>query len=126
MVDIAVRPWDTDTDVGSCRNAATVCRAARFCWKDVPWLGGCVWPDGCGEEAVVANREKRDWRSLACVLLAPGVVAGNAERRGGGGGLLPAAGVGCGGDGVLPIPKAGTEMPAAPSRLIAPWFSMPD
>lgn len=45
------------------------------------------------------------------------------DRVGGGGGVLPPAGWLVA---PVPMPNPGTEIPAAPSRFIAPWFSRPE
>ncbi len=63
----------------------------------------------------VENRENRDWSSLSCKVFV--VEAAGA-------GLCEGDVVAGGGRGVFgfdpPIPKPGTETPAAPSRLSAP------
>lgn len=103
--------------------AAAVFNAACFSAHVVPWLGAAGAATGSlRPEALVLNREKRPCRSLRWPLYdfaddSPpvGVDADVAvgERAGGGGG---------GAADFPPIPKPGTETPAAPRRLMAPWL----
>lgn len=118
---------DSDTELGFFLKSVMVLRAACFCAHVVPWLGGggdAAVPDEF-EPDPTPSLEKRDCSSLlmppdggsACLGLLP---------RGGGGGCkglplplpLPLAPP-------PPMPSPGTDTPAAPSRLSAPWLRNP-
>jgi hypothetical protein len=104
-----------ETDEGSFRNAVAVLNAACFWAKDVPSVGA----SGLGEEEDV-SREKRDWSSLTWAELL-------RDAGGGGDGLGVESRAGGGTAGLLfpPTPKPGTDTPAAPNLLNAPWFKIP-
>lgn len=106
MVEKAARASVVDTAPGSCRNAAAVRSAACFSANVVPWLGG---GGASGLAAAVPSLENRDCSSFIC---APAPAEGVAPAEGG-------ATRG------FPMPSPGTETPAAPSLLMAPWFTSP-
>lgn len=92
----AARASPADTDPGFCRNAAAVDSAARFCSVVVP-CSGTAAAVGTAEEGG-RIREKEECRLSSAV-----------------GALFVVVVVG------LPMPRPGTEMPAAPRRVMAPW-----
>lgn len=120
-VEAAALASAKDTDEGSLWNAEAVLRAACFCAHVVPSAGAGAAAgagDAEGEEDDdECSLEKRFVSSFMCDR------AGAAPGRGGGGGvpgeLVALAGLD------WPMPRPGTEMPAAPRRLTAPALTRP-
>lgn len=120
-VDAADFASENDTELGFFLKSDIVFSAACFCAHVVPsdgapWAGG---GDGVELLPKPPNFENRDCSSLTDPDPAAGGAAGllAPDREGGGGGntcLFPPL-----------IPSPGTETPAAPNRLTAPWFRKP-
>lgn len=121
-VEAAARASDSDTEPGFSRNVAAVLSAAFFCSNVVPSTGGRATPvpgpdaDVDADVAGIPSRGNREDNSPIWAL-------DDIDRVGGGGGALPLA------DWLVApvlIPNPGTEIPAALSRFIAPWFRRPE
>lgn len=112
-VPAAARASENDTDEGSFWKLDAVLRVACFCAHVVPSLGGSA-----ALAFDVPSLEKRFCSSFIC----EGVAGGEATPgRGGLGGPSDSEAVGL----ERPMPKAGTDTPAALRRLMAPWFRDP-
>lgn len=116
-VDAAERASAIDTDFGSLWKLDAVRRAACFCSIVVPSVGGGL--ADCPE--LLPSFAKRFCSSFIWPVLG----GEKAPDRGGGAGLLLLERDGGSGGAGLPMPRAGTDTPADPSRLSAFWLRYP-